>query len=222
MKRHLQLTADGSHTIHIDELNITYHSKHGAIQESQHVFIDAGISYLHQIKQLTEYQIFELGFGTGLNALLTAVFSDQMNVSVSYHSVEAFPLKADEASTLNYGTLLQQTSIFLQLHTVPWNTAIPIHPKFELHKHHSTLNDFNTQEQFNIIYYDAFAPTAQPELWTVEVFEKLYQLLKPEGILVTYCSKGIVRRAMEAAGFRVTKLQGPPGKREMVRAFRDH
>lgn len=222
MKRHLQLTADGSHTIQIDELNVTYHSKHGAIQESRHVFIDAGISYLHQIKGLKEYQILEMGFGTGLNALLTSIFADRMGIHVSYHSIEAFPLTADEISVLNYGTQLQQKSIFSQMHAATWNTVMPIHSKFELYKHHCKLNTFVTQERFNIIYYDAFAPTAQPELWTVEVFEKLYNLLKPEGILVTYCSKGVVRRAMETAGFRVTKLQGPPGKREMVRAFRDH
>jgi tRNA U34 5-methylaminomethyl-2-thiouridine-forming methyltransferase MnmC len=222
MKRYLQLTADGSHTIQIDELNVTYHSKHGAIQESRHVFIDAGMSYLHQAKELKEYQILEMGFGTGLNALLTFIFADQMNIHVSYHSIEAFPLTADEISMLNYGAQLQQTSIFSQLHVAPWNTVTSIHPKFELYKHHCKLNAFTTQERFNIIYYDAFAPTAQPELWTREVFEKLYHLIKPEGILVTYCSKGVVRRAMEAAGFRVTKLQGPPGKREMVRAFRDH
>lgn len=222
MKSHLQLTADGSHTIQIDELNVTYHSKHGAIQESRHVFIDAGISYLHQVQQINEYQILEMGFGTGLNALLTAIFSDQMNVYVNYHSIEAFPLTAEEIGMLNYGTLLQQISVFSQIHAAPWNTGTPIHPKFELYKHHCTLNSFNHLEQFNIIYYDAFAPTAQPELWTVEIFEKLYHLLKPEGILVTYCSKGVVRRAMEAAGFRITKLQGPRGKREMVRAFRDH
>lgn len=222
MKRHLQFTADGSHTIQIDELNITYHSKHGAIQESRHVFIDAGINYLYQAKELKQYQILEMGFGTGLNALLTAIFSDQMNVHVNYHSVEAFPLTAEEVGMLNYGTLLQQISVFSQIHTAPWNTATPIHPKFELYKYHCELNTFVTQQQFDIIYYDAFAPTAQPELWTVEIFEKLFHLLKPEGILVTYCSKGVVRRSMEAAGFRVTKPQGPPGKREMVRAFKDH
>lgn len=222
MKRHLEFTADGSHTIQIDELNVTYHSKHGAIQESRHVFIDAGISYLHQVKQLNEYRILEMGFGTGLNALLTAIFADQMNVHINYHSIEAFPLTADEVAMLNYGTLLQQVSIFSRMHAAPWNTVTPIHPKFGLYKHHCELSFFITQESFHIIYYDAFAPTAQPELWTVEIFERLYRLLKPEGILVTYCSKGVVRRAMEAAGFKVTKLQGPPGKREMVRASRDH
>ena len=222
MKRHLQLTADGSHTIQIDELNVTYHSKHGAIQESQHVFIDAGIRYLHEAKQLNEYQILEMGFGTGLNALLTAIYSDQMDLRITYHSIEAFPLTTDEISSLNYGNLLQQESIFSLLHTANWNIATTIHPNFEFYKHLCKLDAFVTEEKFNLVYYDAFAPTAQPELWTVEVFEKLYHLLKPEGILVTYCSKGVVRRAMEAAGFRVTKLQGPPGKREMVRAFRDH
>ena len=222
MKRHLQFTADGSHTLQIEELNVTYHSKHGAIQESQHVFINAGITYLHQLKQLNEYRILEMGFGTGLNALLTAIFSPQMNVHINYHSIEAFPLTSDEVLSLNYGMLLQQPSLFSQIHAAAWNMATRIGPTFELHKYHGKLDTFSTQEKFNLIYYDAFAPTAQPELWTVEVFEKLYQLLKPEAILVTYCSKGIVRRAMEAAGFRVTKLQGPPGKREMVRAFRDH
>lgn len=222
MERHLQLTADGSHTIQIDELNVTYHSKHGAIQESRHVFIDAGISYLHQVKQLNEYQILEMGFGTGLNVLLTVIFSHQMDLRINYHSIEAFPLSTDEVSSLNYGNLLQQESLFSLLHAANWDMTTTIHPKFELYKNLCKLDAFVTEEKFNLIYYDAFAPTAQPELWTVEVFEKLYQLLKPEGILVTYCSKGVVRRAMETAGFRVTKLQGPPGKREMVRAFRDH
>lgn len=222
MKRHLQLTADGSHTIQIEDLQVTYHSKHGAIQESKHVFIDAGIAYLQQMNNLSEVRILEMGFGTGLNALLTAIFCDQMDLRVNYHSIEAFPLATDEVSLLNYGSLLQQEAIFSLLHTAHWNTATTIHPKFELYKHHSKLDTFISAENFNLIYYDAFAPTAQPELWTVEVFEKLYRLLAPEGILVTYCSKGAVRRAMEAAGFRVTKLQGPPGKREMVRAFRDH
>lgn len=222
MKRHLQLTADGSHTIQIDDLQVTYHSKHGAIQESRHVFIDAGIAYLHQMNILSEVRILEMGFGTGLNALLTAIFSDQMDLRVKYHSIEAFPLTTDELSSLNYGSLLQQEAIFSLLHTAHWNTATTIHPKFELHKHLCKLDTFITEEKFNLIYYDAFAPTAQPELWTIEVFQQLYQCLQTGGILVTYCSKGIVRRAMEAAGFRVTKLQGPPGKREMVRAFRDH
>lgn len=222
MKRHLQLTADGSHTIQIDDLQVTYHSKHGAIQESRHVFIDAGIAYLHQMNILSEVRILEMGFGTGLNALLTAIFSDEMGLRVKYHSIEAFPLGTDEMSSLNYGSLLQQEAIFGQLHTTDWNITTTIHSKFELHKHHCKLDAFVTEEKFNLIYYDAFAPTAQPELWTAEVFEKLNRLLKPQGILVTYCSKGVVRRAMEAAGFRVTKLQGPPGKREMVRAFRDH
>lgn len=222
MKRHLQLTADGSLTIQIDDLQVTYHSKHGAIQESRHVFIDAGLTYLHQTKNLSEYRILEMGFGTGLNALLTAIFSDQMDLRINYHSIEAFPLTMDEVSSLNYGHLLQQESIFSLLHTTNWNVVNTIHPKFELYKHHCKLDAFITEEKFNLIYYDAFAPTAQPELWTVEIFQQLYQYLETGGILVTYCSKGVVRRAMESAGFRVTKLQGPPGKREMVRAFRDH
>lgn len=222
MKRHLHLTADGSHTIQIDDLEVTYHSKHGAIQESRHVFIDAGIVYLHQSKNPTEYRVLEMGFGTGLNVLLTAVFAEEKNVKILYHSVEAFPITAEEAAALNYGTLLERESLFTKIHQAPWDITVPIHSNFELHKYNTRLDAFSTQEKFDLIYYDAFAPTAQPELWTVEVFKQLYQRLETGGILVTYCSKGVVRRAMEAAGFRVTKLQGPPGKREMVRAFKDH
>lgn len=221
MNRQVQLTADGSHTVHVHDMNVTYHSKHGALQESRHVFIDAGIAYLHQLKNRSEYHILEMGFGTGLNALLTASFSTEKNIQIRYHSIEAFPLTTEEAALLNYGHILQQDSLFLQIHQASWDIPVPVHPNFELYKHNTSLDSFTTKKKFDIIYYDAFAPTAQPELWTVEVFEKLYQMLAPEGILITYCSKGVVRRAMQTAGFRVTKLQGPPGKREMVRAFRD-
>lgn len=202
MKRELQLTADGSHTIAIPDLNVTYHSTHGAIQESMHVFIQAGL----QAVQQPLVRIFEMGFGTGLNALLTMQYA---TTPVYYYAVEQFPLTAAEVEGLSYGDTL---------HQYPWNEDVEISDQFTLHKAHGSLLEITPGQTFHLIYYDAFAPKAQPELWTREVFEKLYSFLVPGGMLVTYCSKGDVRRAMLAAGFTVEKLVGPPGKREMLRA----
>ncbi|WP_440134473.1 tRNA (5-methylaminomethyl-2-thiouridine)(34)-methyltransferase MnmD [Chitinophaga sancti] len=204
MKRELQLTDDGSHTISIPEMQVTYHSTHGAIQESMHVFIQAGLQAL----QLPAIRIFEMGFGTGLNALLTM---QHATTPVYYYAVEQYPLTAAEVEGLSYGN---------ELHGYAWNVDVQINEWFTLHKAHASLLDVQPAQAFDLIYYDAFAPATQPELWTKEVFEKLYGLLDPGGILVTYCSKGDVRRAMLAAGFGVEKLAGPPGKREMLRAQR--
>lgn len=202
MKRELQLTADGSHTIAIPDMNVTYHSTHGAIRESMHVFIQAGLQAL----QLPAVRIFEMGFGTGLNALLTMQHAD---IPVYYYAVEQYPLTAEEVEGLSYGN---------ELHAYPWDEDVEINERFTLHKAHVSLLSVQPEQEFDLIYYDAFAPGAQPELWTREVFEKLYGMLAAGGILVTYCSKGDVRRAMLAAGFKVEKLAGPPGKREMLRA----
>lgn len=208
MKRELQITADGSHTIAIPDMQVTYHSTHGAIQESMHVFIQAGLLYSPQ----PEIRIFEMGFGTGLNALLTCQHATK---PVYYYTVEQFPLTPAEAAGLNYDDVL-----LAQLHRAPWQEDVPLTAHFTLHKSHASLLDVQPGKTFHVIYYDAFAPGAQPELWTQRVFEKLYHLLEPGGILVTYCSKGDVRRAILAAGFMVEKLSGPPGKREMLRAHR--
>jgi tRNA U34 5-methylaminomethyl-2-thiouridine-forming methyltransferase MnmC len=167
-----------------------------------HVFIKAGLQTIQQ----PLVRIFEMGFGTGLNALLTM---EHAATSVYYFSVEQFPLTGEEVAGLNYGNTL---------HQYPWNEDVKISDQFTLHKSHGSLLAISPGQTFHLIYYDAFAPTAQPELWTKEVFEKLYNLLEPGGILVTYCSKGDVRRAMLAAGFAVDKLAGPQGKREMLRA----
>ncbi|WP_343669370.1 tRNA (5-methylaminomethyl-2-thiouridine)(34)-methyltransferase MnmD [Chitinophaga sp.] len=204
MKRELQVTADGSHTIAIPDMNVTYHSTHGAIQESMHVFIHAGL----QAVQAPAIRIFEMGFGTGLNALLTLQYA---TTPVYYYAVEQFPLTATEVEGLNYGNAM---------HHYPWNEDVKISDQFTLHKAHTSLMTVTPAQTFHLIYYDAFAPAAQPELWTKAVFEKLFSFLEPGGILVTYCSKGDVRRAMLAAGFAVEKLAGPPGKREMLRAIR--
>lgn len=208
MKRTLQITADGSHTISIPDMQVTYHSMHGAVQESMHVFIEAGLRTLTH----DNIRIFEMGFGTGLNALLTCQHADK---AIYYYSVEQFPLTPAETAGLNYDATILQL-----LHSAPWNEDVAITPHFTLHKSHHSLLEVATAQTFHMIYYDAFAPRAQPELWTQTVFERLYRWLEPGGILVTYCSKGDVRRAMMAAGFTVEKLAGPPGKREMLRAVR--
>lgn len=220
MQREIILTADGSHTVQIKDRNITYHSHHGAVQESKHVFIEAGL--LYKVKQLPgTVRLFEMGFGTGLNALLTLKEGEKLNKPVVYSAVENYPLTASETGSLNYNEVVPGSKeVFERLHQTEWNKKISITPFFTLNKINADLLAYTFEEPVDLIYYDAFAPTAQPELWTLEVFQKLYALLAPGGVLVTYCSKGDVRRAMMAAGFLVEKLPGPKGKREMVRASR--
>lgn len=220
MFRHPVITKDGSHTIAIPEMNVTYHSIHGAIRESQYVFIEAGLGAVAREEPIA---ILEMGFGTGLNALLTLVEAEKSQLQIDYTTVELFPLSPGEASTLNYCNELNRSDLqplFNQLHQCEWEKDISLTPFFIFHKTNQSLIDFSGKKKFNLIYFDAFAPAAQPELWTKEIFEKLYAIMMPEGILVTYCSKGDVRRAMKAAGFNIEKIPGPPGKREMVRARR--
>ena len=221
MQRQPVITKDGSHTISIPEMNVTYHSHHGAIQESMHVYINAGLKYISETLKATEICIFEMGFGTGLNALLTLMEAEKNQLTIHYTTVELFPLLVDEIILLNYCEQLHRKDlepVFQQLHQCDWEKDISITPFFTLHKTKNSLKNFTASKLQNLIFYDAFAPSAQPELWTKETFEKLYQILLPGGILVTYCSKSDVRRAMQAAGFIVEKIQGPRGKREMVRA----
>ena len=215
MKRIVQDTADGSPTIAIPDMQVTYHSRHGAVQESRHVFIQAGLQPL--LKQYDILRVFEMGLGTGLNALLTleqAIIGEQ---AVCYQAVEKYPLNGDEIKELEYKQILRP-AYFMALHQCNWNEPIAIHSLFTLYKSHTSLQEFKANTPFHLIYYDAFAPAAQPELWTQQIFEQLYAMLANGGILVTYCSKGEVRRNMLAAGFEVEKLAGPPGKREMLRA----
>ena len=215
MEKHIQITADGSATIAIPAMQVTYHSKHGAVQESNHVFIQAGLEWIIQ-HGLKHIRIFEMGFGTGLNALLTAEYVQKLPIKITYYSAEAFPLDTTESANLNY----TNQALLQQLHETEWNKAKDITSNFTLHKFHSTLDKCSIDEPIDLIYYDAFAPSAQPELWTEAVFGKLYDWTSSNGILVTYCSKGDVRRAMQAAGWKIEKIPGPPGKREMIRAHK--
>lgn len=225
MDRQLILTGDGSHSFSVPELNVGYRSIHGAIQESRHIFIEAGFYGFGFFPQPGPYKIFELGFGTGLNALLTLMEAEKIHAQIRYETIEPFPLNEQEVKALNYCHLLNRAelqNIFEQMHSCEWEGEVAITENFFLTKKKTPFFDFTTRQHFKLIYFDAFAPDAQPELWTKEVFDKVYSLLDPGGILVTYSSKGDVRRAIIAAGFEVEKLPGPPHKREIIRAKKYH
>lgn len=212
------VTADGSHTISIGE-GITYHSIHGAIQESMHVYINAGLLYLYQTHE--KLTILEVGLGTGLNALLTTMASTANKLTAHYTALEPFPLTRTETNMLNYISLLPEKEVntwFNSIHNSEWEKDIDIAPNFTLHKTKQSLIRFSSPHLFHLIYFDAFAPAVQPELWTTAIFQRLYSMMHTGGILVTYCCKGNVRRAMQSAGFSIEKLSGPEGKREILRA----
>jgi tRNA U34 5-methylaminomethyl-2-thiouridine-forming methyltransferase MnmC len=228
INRELLLTKDGSHTVLTRELNASYHSVHGALAESQHVFIEAGLLYV--IKHLNRNEqgssplsIFEMGMGTGLNLLLTYIETEKLRQEVYYLTVEKFPLEKQITDQLNYCGLVHRPElqkVFNNIHSSAWNQPYNLSPRFCLHKQSIALEDIPIDQRFNLVYYDAFAPSAQPELWSLSIFQKIYEMLLPRGVLVTYCSKGEVRRNLLASGFLVEKLPGPPGKREIIRAKR--
>lgn len=219
MERRLLRTADGSLTIHLPEWNEQYHSHHGAIAEARHVFLKMGLDHCKQQFKEGPITILEIGFGTGLNALMTLQEAIHQGISVDYRSLEAFPVTQQEYTQLNYPELLNiEKETFLHLHQVAWDQKVRVHPSFELHKIKAKLEDYRPTEDRKLIYFDAFGPRVQPELWTEKVFSIMHQDLVTGGILVTYSAKGSVRRAMQAVGFQVERLPGPPGKREMLRA----
>lgn len=211
-------TKDGSHSLYAPRFNQHYHSKQGAIMESQHIFINLGLLPAFAQKE-EEIAIFEMGFGTGLNALLTWKVASDNQRKVHYTSVEAYPLPSDLVAQLNYEEEVQQKGL-LALHQVKEREEIVMSDHFTFYKELVLLQDFTPSRVFDVIYFDAFSPEAQPELWTEAIFAKMYGMLKPNGLLVTYSSKGVIRRAMQAAGFVVEKHPGPGYKREVVRAVK--
>jgi tRNA U34 5-methylaminomethyl-2-thiouridine-forming methyltransferase MnmC len=210
------LTADGSSTIYNSLLHQHYHSIHGAVQESQHVFMKMGWREIRNLKP--EIEVLEIGFGTGLNAFLVLKECLQnASTKCSYTSLEAFPLEEEKIAELNYAGE-NEKELFQSLHDAEWNKEVMISNNFSLHKIQTKLEDFIPEEnKYDLIFFDAFSPEAQPELWTEEIFRKLFLSMKAGGILVTYCAKGQVRRNLQAAGFAVERAEGPPGKREMLR-----
>lgn len=211
------ITADGSTTIHIPDWDEQYHSKHGAIQEAKHVFIKNGLSLFTDQK----ISLLEIGFGTGLNGFITFLEAAKVKLEIDYVGVEGYPLVAEEVEKMNYVNQLnanEYSDVFNQMHQQDWEVKGKISPDFSLTKRKQFFNEINDENKFDLIYFDAFGARVQPELWTEEIFEKMYKALKLGGVLVTYSAKGSVRRAMLAVGFSVEKLPGPPGKREMLRA----
>lgn len=217
MKRQIIITSDGSTSIHIEDWNESYHSKHGAIQEAYHVFIKNGLNLFES----RSINILEIGFGTGLNAFITFLEHRKRKLNVNYQTVEAYPLTLQEAMAMNYVQQLNATdnlSVFEQLHTCTWEQEHSLCSLFRFKKRNQLFQNINDVNHFDLIYFDAFGARVQPELWNENIFAKMFQALKEGGYLVTYSAKGSVRRAMQACGFKVEKLQGPPGKREMLRA----
>lgn len=225
-------TNDGSHSLYHEGLDETYHSRHGARRESQHVFIQHGLQHwcgknakpcLRPDKSgfggQDHVSIFEVGFGTGLNAWLTHQFAASHGVHVDYVTIEAYPLPYEVWSQLNYAQ--PPDDVFAALHQAPWNTPVLIDEAFELTKLRRMLEEGPLPGQgFDVVYYDAFAPGKQPALWTFDVLEKVCKLLTPSGVFVTYCAKGQLKRDLRALGLVTETLPGPPGKKEMVRATR--
>ena len=266
----IQVTEDGSHTLFSEMAGQTYHSAHGAVQESRHIFISQ-LSIVNSQQLMVNSQrsmvngqlsmvggdlsVLEIGFGTGLNALLAACWAKENGVRVDFSTIELYPLERDVYEELNYGSLLGEEGLFLKLHEAKWDAGLQeITPEFAICKHKKDIVEWlrnaqctihNAQSlilssgaqgdleldfvakgsktfdsQFDVVFFDAFSPDAQPELWTEEVFRNVYGLMKEGGVMTTYCAKGDVRRAMLAAGFKVEKLQGPPGKRHILRAVK--
>jgi tRNA U34 5-methylaminomethyl-2-thiouridine-forming methyltransferase MnmC len=216
LKREIIITADGSTTIHLADWNENYHSKHGAIQEANHVFIKMGLSLFFEQKQCS---VLEIGFGTGLNALLTLLNAKKNNLKVNYETIEAHPVDFSEIKNINFPEQLHiARTLFEQIHLVEWELAHQITSNFSLKKRKLFFNQIDDKNRFNLIYFDAFGPRVQPELWTISIFQLMFNALKSKGLLVTYSSNSNARRAMQAVGFLVEKLPGPPGKREMLRA----
>lgn len=214
------LTDDGSHSLMSEAFGDSYHSKFGAIQESQHVFIDAALNF-QTAKGRDNLTILEIGFGTGLNALMTLCEAEKQNLTIHYHTFEKYPLSMEQANSLNYAEQLRRSPlIFNTLHACNWNENVALTPHFNLKKYQSDCQTIDFQELADIVYFDAFAPQIQPELWEASFLQKIVNALKPNGVLTTYCAKGSVKRALKAVGFEIESLKGPIGKREMTRAVK--
>ncbi|WP_228235371.1 tRNA (5-methylaminomethyl-2-thiouridine)(34)-methyltransferase MnmD [Allomuricauda sp. M10] len=220
MKRKIIVTGDGSKTIQIEDWDEQYHSKHGAIQEAYHVFIEHGL----RLFQNDEIHILEIGLGTGLNALITLLEAPKQHLKIRYVGVEAYPVTMEEVEHLDYCHQLNATSsekLFQLMHQSNWEEVVPVTDSFHLLKQKKDFREIKEQNLFNLIYFDAFGARVQPDLWTEDIFQIMHDAMAKRGILVTYAAKGSVRRAMQAVGFTVERLPGPPGKREMLRATKN-
>ncbi len=213
LRREIVLTADGSASIRIPDWDESYHSRHGAVQEARHVFIANGLESFSG-----EVAILEMGFGTGLNALITFAHALERGLTVKYTGIDHYPVSPKEAGLLNYPQFIGHPEIFAQMHECPWETRHRLGDRFELTKRNMNFDDVSFNAEFDLVYFDAFGYRFQPNLWSAEIFMAMFNALRPGGVLVTYAARTAIRKNMESAGFTVEKLAGPPGKREMMRA----
>ena len=218
MKRELRLTSDGSPTLYVPELDETYHSMHGSVQEARHVFIENGLRFV--AAESKQVNILEVGFGTGLNALLTAQYAKENALNVHYVGLEAYPVEEEIWKAINFLDDPEAKAFYTQMMALPFGATKPYDASFTLCKMAFSIQEWTTTEKFDLIYYDAFGPKAQPEMWALAIFEKLYSLLNPGGAIVTYCAQGQFKRHLKSLGMRVEGLPGPPGKREMTRGVK--
>lgn len=218
MNHHFQIktTGDQSKTVFIPGMNEHYHSTHGVVNEAQHVFIEAGMNAV----KAGPLSVLEIGFGTGLNAFMTFLEAERQQRKIRYTALEAHPLWWGLLKSLDYPSILKAVEyapVFRGMHAAPWQTPIAFGEYFVLDKLFDSVHHVKLTDKYNVIYFDAFGPDKQPDMWTDSVFEKMFKALLPGGILVTYSAKGEVKRTMKRAGFEVEALPGPPGKREMTR-----
>lgn len=223
MKRKVELitTSDGSHSLYLPEMNETYHSSHGALTESRHIFIQAGLQWYLDHHKATSVSILEIGFGTGLNALLALRYALEHKANIRMVTLEPYPLTEEIYDGLNYPDLFADEKAdeqFQALHQAKWEEKVRMNDFFELGKREVKLEDFSADSDFDLIFFDAFAPSKQAELWTYEILEKTVGLMAASAVLVTYCARGQFKRDLVALGLELETLPGPPGKKEMVRA----
>lgn len=215
----IEQTADGSATLFLPKLNEHYHSVKGALAEARHVYIKSAFQQIHK----PEISVLEVGFGTGLNAFLTCLETLCRDVIVHYTALELFPLSWDEVDALHYPSTIspENSSLFQTLHAVDWDRPVAVTPRFTLYKRCVDLTDCLFDRNYDVVYFDAFAPEKQPELWEERIFKTLFNQMEEGGVFSTYCAKGEVRRRLQRAGFMVERLAGPPeGKREILRGIK--
>ncbi|MDD3079596.1 MAG: tRNA (5-methylaminomethyl-2-thiouridine)(34)-methyltransferase MnmD [Paludibacter sp.] len=215
----IRLTEDGSHTLYVSGIDECYHSSHGAIQESKHIFIEAALNNCKK----TELTVFEVGFGTGLNAFLTCLEAERRGLKVHYICIEKYPVPIENVERLNFPAVLcpEKQNVFMQMHCSAWNEKIPLSDTFGLLKIKGDFTSYLHTDKYDVVYFDAFSPDKQPEMWSDIQFGKIFEACNPGAVLTTYCAKGVVRRTMQSTGFSVERLPGPPGKREMLRAIKE-
>ena len=222
MNKHVEIrtTADGSKTLYLPDLDENYHSFHGAIQEANHVFIKNG---LNEFKEKDSVSIFEMGFGTGLNAILTANWSEENKIHVDYTGIEAYPISPELCFKLDYAESLNndKNGDYDKMILAEWNQLVELSEYFKVKKIDSRIENWTTERKFDLIYFDAFGPKIQNEMWGMNVLKKMSDILLPGGMFVTYCAQGQFKRNLKALGFELESLPGPPGKREMTRAIKN-